>query len=74
MWTRAARLPWINFTSRGGAWSLGPTVASAITNCTFSANTQNGAATGQRGDGQSRAGFHRQKGDRDREQCGGGGE
>ncbi len=35
----------------GGALSLGPTVASTITNCTFSANTQSGAATGQPGGG-----------------------
>ncbi len=35
----------------GGALSLGPTVASTITNCTFSGNTQNGAAAGQPGGG-----------------------
>jgi hypothetical protein len=35
----------------GGALSIGPTVASAITNCTFSSNAQNGAATGQPGGG-----------------------
>jgi hypothetical protein len=35
----------------GGALSLGPTVASTITNCTFSGNSQNGATTGQPGGG-----------------------
>ena len=35
----------------GGALSIGPTVASMITNCTFSGNSQNGAATGQPGGG-----------------------
>jgi hypothetical protein len=35
----------------GGALSIGPTVASTITNCTFSGNAQNGAATGQPGGG-----------------------
>ncbi len=35
----------------GGALSIGPTVASTITNCTFSGNSQNGAATGQPGGG-----------------------
>ncbi|MCE9611955.1 MAG: hypothetical protein K8R23_17290 [Chthoniobacter sp.] len=35
----------------GGALSLGPTVASTITNCTFSGNSQNGAAVGQPGGG-----------------------
>lgn len=35
----------------GGALSLGPTVASAITNCTFTKNSQQGVATGQPGGG-----------------------
>lgn len=35
----------------GGALSIGPTVASTISNCTFSGNTQNGAATSQPGGG-----------------------
>lgn len=35
----------------GGALSIGPTLASSITNCTFSGNAQNGAAIGQPGGG-----------------------
>jgi hypothetical protein len=38
-------------TGGGGALSIGPTVASSITNCTFSANSQNGATAGQPGGG-----------------------